>query len=61
MLCPMYNVFILVYLWDNFIFVDQKSQAGVARPRCTYVTKDLSGMLMFTDLNEHEKCIAVFD
>lgn len=29
--------------------------------RCTFVTMDLSGMLMFTDLNEHETCIAVFD
>lgn len=28
--CLMYNVFILVYLWDDFIFEDQKSQAGVA-------------------------------
>lgn len=54
LLCPVYNVFILVYLWDDFIFVNQKSQAGVA-------TQDLSGMLMFTDLNEHKKCIVVFD
>ncbi len=52
------NVFILVYLWDYFIYVNQKSQVQVL---ASVVTKDLSGMLMFTDLNEHETCIAVFD
>lgn len=42
-------------------FCRPKKSGRCCYPRCTFVTKDLSGMLMFTDLNEHEKCIAVFD